>query len=346
MRGAPSSPRRFSAFPASPARGGSTKTTSGVARAVAQLLEHLPDVAGEERGVADPVQLRVLDRARDRLLRDLDPPDRQRVAAPARARSCRCRSRGRRRSRRRSARRSRASSYSRSAMRVFVCRKAFGRRRKRRPPSSSSIASSPQSSSRRQVRHLGRRVVDRPVDRAHLRDRCQHLDQPLAVEPLALVRDELHQRLARVDAFAHDEMPEVALAGPLVERRQPLLPRPVAHGVADAVADVGRQPAALDLEHLVPAPRAVQPERRPVLGRARTSTPSCCGNGRSPRRRRSARAAARRSRRCASASRRPTPASPRAAPRRRDPGSGSRRTPDSADTERRPAPGPGSTPRS
>ena len=51
-----------------------------VARALVQLLEHLPDVAGEERGVADPVQVRVLERARDRLLRDLDAPHRQRVA--------------------------------------------------------------------------------------------------------------------------------------------------------------------------------------------------------------------------------------------------------------------------
>src|SRR5262249_37918046 len=51
----------------------------GIARAVAQLLEHLADVSREERRVADAVQLRVLDRARDRLLRDLDAPDRQRA---------------------------------------------------------------------------------------------------------------------------------------------------------------------------------------------------------------------------------------------------------------------------
>ena len=83
MRGAPIRPRRRSALPASPARGGSTTTTSGIAGAVAELLERLPDVAGEERRVRDPVELGVLERAGDRLLRDLDPPDRQRVARRA-----------------------------------------------------------------------------------------------------------------------------------------------------------------------------------------------------------------------------------------------------------------------
>ena len=73
----------------------------GLAGALAEIAEHLADVAGEERGVADRVQLLVLDRARDGLLGDLDAPDRQRISAPARARSSRSRSRGRRRSRRR-----------------------------------------------------------------------------------------------------------------------------------------------------------------------------------------------------------------------------------------------------
>ena len=47
-------------------------------------------------------------------------------------------------------------------------------------------------------------------------------------------------------------------------RLEPFLARPVAHAVADRVAEIGRQPAALDLEHLVPAPRLVKAERRPV----------------------------------------------------------------------------------
>ena len=78
--GAPISPRRFSALPARPARGGSTTTTSGSPARVAQVGQHLADVAGEERAVADRVQLLVLDRAGDRLLADLDPPHRHRVA--------------------------------------------------------------------------------------------------------------------------------------------------------------------------------------------------------------------------------------------------------------------------
>src|SRR5439155_12448510 len=52
----------------------------------------------------------------------------------------------------------------------------------------------------------------------------------------------------------------------LVEPGQALLAGPVAHRVADAVAEVGREPAALELEHRVPAPGNVQPERRPFVG--------------------------------------------------------------------------------
>ena len=86
-----------------------------LARPRAQLLERLADVPGEERRVRDPVQIGVLDRAGDRLLRDLDPPHRERVRAPSRGPSCRCRSTGRRPSPRRSARppRSRAGRASR-----------------------------------------------------------------------------------------------------------------------------------------------------------------------------------------------------------------------------------------
>src|SRR5205823_6474987 len=47
-------------------------------RALPQLLERLTHVAGEEGRVRDAVQVGVLERARNRLLRDLDPPHRQR----------------------------------------------------------------------------------------------------------------------------------------------------------------------------------------------------------------------------------------------------------------------------
>ena len=58
-----------------------------------------------------------------------------------------------------------ASSYSRSAIAVFVCRKAFGRTRKRRPQSPSSIAFSPQRSSvGRFVTSAGESFTDQWID--------------------------------------------------------------------------------------------------------------------------------------------------------------------------------------
>ena len=63
-------------------------------------------------------------------------------------------------------------------------------------------------------------------------------------------------------ALAEDEVAEVAGVLGLVVRDEPLLARPVADGIPDRVAEVGRQPAFLDLEHLVPAPGLVEAERR------------------------------------------------------------------------------------
>ena len=57
-------------------------------------------------------------------------------------------------------------------------------------------------------------------------------------------------------------MAEVAGGVRLRVRLEPFLARPVTHAVADRVAEVGREPAALDLEHLVPAARLVEAERR------------------------------------------------------------------------------------
>ena len=65
----------------------------------------------------------------------------------------------------------------------------------------------------------------------------------------------------RVAALPHDEVAEVASGVCLRVSLQPFLARPVAHAVADGVAEVGREPAALDLEHLVPAARLVEAER-------------------------------------------------------------------------------------
>src|SRR5262249_57659256 len=66
-------------------------------------------------------------------------------------------------------------------------------------------------------------------------------------------------------AWPEDEMTEVARVGLLRVRDEPVGARPVADGVADRVAEVGRQPAVLDLQHLVPATCLVETERGAVL---------------------------------------------------------------------------------
>jgi hypothetical protein len=88
---------------------------------------------------------------------------------------------------------------------VFVCRKAFGRTRKRRPRISSSIASSPERSREGTFVISRRRVVHRPVHRAHLRERLERGDEALLVE-LTGRGDEDDERLPGVAALAHDEV--------------------------------------------------------------------------------------------------------------------------------------------
>ena len=63
---------------------------------------------------------------------------------------------------------------------------------------------------RRKVRLLGGRVVDRPVDRAHLREAPEDVDEVAGLEPLARRGHEQHERLARVAPLADDEVAEVA----------------------------------------------------------------------------------------------------------------------------------------
>ena len=161
-----------------------------VAGALAQLAR-APGRRCRRRTPRSPiaVQLGVLDRARDRLLGDLDPPHRQRVARRARGRSCRCRSRGRRRSRRRSARRPRARA--RRAARPCACSSAGTRSGGR---GSAGRRAPPRSPPRPRAARVGRFVTSAGVSlTAQWIDRTsgnarQHLDQPLAVEALALVR--------------------------------------------------------------------------------------------------------------------------------------------------------------
>ena len=59
-------------------------------------------------------------------------------------------------------------------------------------------------------------------------------------------------------------MAQVALVGGLVVDGQALGAGPISDGVSDRVAEVGGEPALLDVEHLVPAARAVEAEPDPV----------------------------------------------------------------------------------
>ena len=62
-------------------------------------------------------------------------------------------------------------------------------------------------------------------------------------------------------------MTEEAALLALVVRRQVVLAGPRARGIADAVAELRREPALADVEHLVPAPRPVEAEHGPVGAR-------------------------------------------------------------------------------
>src|SRR3712207_8020783 len=69
----------------------------------------------------------------------------------------------------------------------------------RRPPRSTLFPYTTLFRSGREIRDLGRAVVDRPVDRPHLREPTQDLDQVPALEPLTRCRDELDQHLTGID---------------------------------------------------------------------------------------------------------------------------------------------------
>ena len=85
----------------------------------------------------------------------------------------------------------------------------------------------------------------------------------VAIEALACGRDELDEHLPGVPALADNEVPKVAGLLALVVRLEPLLAGPVADGASDRVAEVARQPAFLDLQHLVPTAGLVEAECGP-----------------------------------------------------------------------------------
>ena len=323
-------------LPASPARGGSTTTTSGPPACFAKLLDRLADVPGEEARVLDAVELGVLDRARDGLLRDLEAPH---GAGAAREREA---------DRPGPAVEVEHVLVSRQR-RVLACElveplrhlrvRLQERRRADAEPQSEDLlldrVVAPEEL-RREVRLLGRGVVDRPVDRPHLLGSAEGRPPGIPASnrsPGAVTSTTSACPVLRPSR--DDEVAQVALY-PVAWSygSSPLLASPVANGEADRVPEVGRQEALLDPDHLVPAPRTMEPEIDPVLAlreRVLELVPVAVLR-RWPAR--SARAAARRTARCGRA--RPAPGAPslRAAPRRRDPGSGSRRTRRSAGTAR------------
>ena len=222
--------------------------------ALGELLQHLADVAREEGRVADLVQVEVLERARDRLLRDVDAPDAERMARqrePDRAGTA-------------------VEVVDRlgprqpgvldrervELLRHLGVRLQEGVRADAEALSEQLLLDRVVAPEQRrgEVRHLRGLVVDRPVDRLHLREAPQHLDEVAALELLTRRGHEHDQHLARVAPLAVDEVAEIAGVLGLVVRLEVLLARPVADGVPDGVAEVGREPALLDLEHLVPAP--------------------------------------------------------------------------------------------
>ena len=98
---------------------------------------------------------------------------------------------------------------------------------------------------------------------AHLRKGIQGLDEALLGQ-VAWRRHNDDEGLAGVAPFADDKVAEVALLRLLVVGREGLLVRPRLDGIADRVTEVGREPAALDVEHLVPAPGLVEAECDPA----------------------------------------------------------------------------------
>src|SRR5205809_73108 len=148
-----------------------------MAGAVGQLLERRPDLAGEEGGVRDPVQIGVLERARDRFFGDFHAPHGQRP-------------RGERQPDRPDSAVEvvdRLAAGQRGVLggdRVEPFRhRGVGLQERARADAEAEAAEhlldrvvAPEER-RRQVGDLRGRLVDRPVDRAHLGEAAQRLDE-------------------------------------------------------------------------------------------------------------------------------------------------------------------------
>ena len=71
---------------------------------------------------------------------------------------------------------------------------------------------------------------------------------------------EHHERLAGVATLTDDEMTEIPALRLLVVRIEPLASGPRLHGLADAVPEIGREQALVDVDDLVPATGPVKAE--------------------------------------------------------------------------------------
>ena len=201
-------------------------TTSGASCLLDELLESLPDVPGEELRILDPVELGVLDGARDRLLRDLEAPYSSRVAGerqPDRAgpaveiedvlgsgESGEV-----------------ACQLVQPLRHLGVRLQERGRAHTEAQPEDLFLDRllAPEQL-RREIGLLRRGVVDRPVDRAHLREAPENVDEVPRLESVARRGDEDDERLARVPPFPDDKVPEVPLPRRLIVWLQTFLARP------------------------------------------------------------------------------------------------------------------------
>ena len=156
-------------------------------------------------------------------------------------------------------------------------------------------------------------VVHRPVDRPHLGELAQHVDEAAACRTSRRARSRAGRAPARCCALAHDEMPEVARccsAWSYATSRSPRAHSRTALRIALPSSVVSQQSSIS--KHLVPATRLVEAERRPVLELRERVLELVAVVEDLVRRQDAPRAAAPRIRRSGAAHRRPDRASPRA----------------------------------
>ena len=101
------------------------------------------------------------------------------------------------------------------------------------------------------------------MDRAHLGEAPQDVDEVAGLEALAGRRHEHDERLPGVAPLADDEVAEVPGPRLLVVRLEPFLASPVANREPDRIPDIGGQEAHLDPDDLVPPAGTMEAEIDP-----------------------------------------------------------------------------------